>query len=280
MLPEMRLIIRREVEEGTGAAISIEVERGAAQAGICLWFSDLDRSHSPCVTLRPKGLRRFEAQLSFGSFAADTIQQISQAKPEEIQLARALVSSVARNAAVEISNGQGLNEWIVDSGRFRIYAEKRGIESRFGEDALVATCRELVTPLLAAMAELYGYDPIEDLAPEEGFFEGAVQLALIRRRERNPRNRLLCLRVHGSSCKICGLDPNQKYGVAGSIIEVHHLQPISLNGGVRQYDPAVDLIPLCPNCHRAVHTSSPVPWTPLEIQERFRHGQQVSVASD
>ncbi|MFQ3895494.1 HNH endonuclease [Sphingobium sp. R-7] len=274
MLAEKQALIRREVEEGTGAGVCLEEDRSGVQTGIRLWFSDLDRSHSPIVSLRPTGLRRFQAHLTFGNFAADTIHQMRQAKADEVQLARALVSSVARNADVSISGGQSLDNWLIDAGNFSICAEKKGIDSRFGDEALTETCRELVIPILAAMAELYGYEPIEEICPpdQELLTEGAVRVALVRKRERNPRNRLLCLRIHGAVCKVCALDPAARYGEAGAIIEVHHLQPLSLAGEPRPYDPAFDLVPLCPNCHRAVHTRRPVPWTPDELHERLGHG--------
>ena len=271
MLAEKQALIRREVEEGTGAAICLEEDRSGVQTAIRLWFADLERSHSPMVTLRPTGLRRFEAKLAFGNFAADTIRQMRQASAEEVQLARALVASVASSADLKIGNNQTTDDWMIDNGSFTIIAEKRGIESRFDDDSVAATCRELVIPVLAAMAELYGYDPIEESAPfdQEALTEGAVKLTVVRRRERNPRNRLLCLRIHGASCKICSLSPGQLYGDAGAIIEVHHLQPLSLSGESRPYDPATDLIPLCPNCHRAVHTRRPVPWTPEELRGKL-----------
>jgi 5-methylcytosine-specific restriction enzyme A len=271
MLAEKQALIRQEVEEGTGAAICLEEDRSGVQTAIRLWFADLERSHSPIVTLRPTGLRRFEAKLAFGNFAADTIRQMQQASAEELQLARALVASVASSANLKIANGQTTDDWIIDNGSFTIIAEKRGIESRFDDDSVAETCRELVIPVLAAMAELYGYDPIEESAPsdQEALTEGAVKLTVVRRRERNPRNRLLCLRIHGAVCKICSLIPGKLYGDAGAIIEVHHLQPLSLSGEPRPYDPATDLIPLCPNCHRAVHTRRPVPWTPAELRSKL-----------
>ncbi|MCT2560072.1 HNH endonuclease [Tsuneonella sp. YG55] len=271
MLAEKQALIRREVEEGTGAAICLEEDRSGVQTAIRLWFADLERSHSPIVTLRPTGLRRFEAKLTFGNFAADTIRQMRQASAEEVQLARALVASAASSADLKIGNGQTIDDWMIDNGSFTIIAEKRGIESRFDDDSVAETCRELVIPVLAAMAELYGYDPLGEGAPsdQEALTEGAVKLTVVRRRERNPRNRLLCLRIHGATCKICSLSPGQLYGDAGAIIEVHHLQPLSLSGEPRAYDPATDLIPLCPNCHRAVHTRRPVPWTPEELRGKL-----------
>ncbi len=119
---------------------------------------------------------------------------------------------------------------------------------------------------MAAVAELIGYD---EVIPEqenyEQAWEGEEKRSVILRRERNPRNRLLCLRLHGEICKVCGLDSKEFYGELGSIIEVHHLVPLSSISEARPYDPATDLIPLCPNCHRAVHTRRPEPWPPEDI---------------
>jgi 5-methylcytosine-specific restriction protein A len=112
---------------------------------------------------------------------------------------------------------------------------------------------------MAAMAELIGYDVIEEEHEEDHAIEGTVLVSTIKRRERNPRNRLLCIRLHGERCACCGLAPRTVYGDAGGIIEVHHLEALSLQEVPRPYDPAIDLAPLCPNCHRAVHTRRPIP---------------------
>lgn len=274
MLAEKQSFILREVEEGTGAKFDAEPYEKTVQSGIRLWFTDLGRARSPIVTLRPRGLHRFQARLAFGNFAADTIKQLQRAGDEEVQLARALIKSVSKSADVRIGGNQSLEDWRIDDANFTIVAEKKGIDRRFGDDALAVTCRELVIPILAAIAEMYGYDPVEELDPagQAPLFEGAVRLSLVRRRERNPRNRLLCLRVRGTECIICELDPRSRYGNAGSIIEVHHLQPLSQSGEAREYDPTEDLVPLCPNCHRAVHTRRPIPWTVEEIREGLLKG--------
>ena len=271
MLAEKRAHILREVVDGTGAGISIEEDHSSMQTGIRLWFSDLERTHSPFVTLRQYGLNRMVATLGFGSFAAGTIHQMSLADPEAKQLARALVASITSSATVTISENQSLDNWVIKDGAFSITAEKRGIEGRFADEVLSSTCRELVFPILAAMAELYGYDPAPEALPagQEALLEGGVSLTLVRKRERNPRNRLLCLRIHGSTCSVCGMDPMERYGEAGTIIEVHHLHPLALSGGPRPYDPSTDLVPLCPNCHRAVHTRRPEPWSPEEVREKL-----------
>lgn len=271
MLSAQQDLIRREVEDGTGAAVGIEVVREGAQAGLRLWFEDLGRGRSPIVELLPKGLKRYETRLRFGSFAGQTISQMQAADAEESQLARALVRSVSDSAEVSIP-GQSLEDWQVTHGGFTIGALQKGVENRFGADALAATCRATVIPMLAAMAELYGYDPVipPELPGAAEALEGAVKVSVITRRERNPRNRLLCLRIHGELCAVCRLDPKAMYGDAGSVIEVHHLQPLSSLGEPRTYDPATDLVPLCPTCHRVAHTRRPLPWSPDELRTKLR----------
>jgi 5-methylcytosine-specific restriction protein A len=271
MLAAKQALILREVEEGTGAAIGLEEDRSGMQSGLRLWFSDLPRAHSPLVNLQPVGLKRFRLTLTFGNFAADTIAQMSRADAEEVQLARALVASVADCASVGFSGNQTLDDWRIIDGRFWLTAEKRDISERFEDDALIATCRELVIPILAAMAELYGYDPIEPSVEPTGEVEGDISIAVIRRRERNPRNRLLALRIHGEVCKVCGHDPLRQYPDLRSTIEVHHIQPLSSLSAPRVYNPSEDLIPLCPNCHRAAHTRRPLPWSLDELKAMLRH---------
>lgn len=273
MLADKLALIRKEVEEGTGAGICLEEDKSGVQTGINLWFADLERSHSPIVNLRPTGLSRFQAKLTFGNFAGQTIRQMQNCSPEELQLARALVATLSGIADVSIGDEQTIGDWTIGDGRFSITAEKRKIENRFDDEMVIETCRELVIPILAAMAELYGYDSVEEVYPDghEALSEGAVKLTVILKRERNPRNRLLCLRIHGEVCKICRLDPAKLYAEAGNIIEVHHLQPLSVAGQEREYDPTTDLIPLCPNCHRAVHTRRPVPWTLADLADKFAY---------
>ena len=121
---------------------------------------------------------------------------------------------------------------------------------------------------MGALAELIGYDEVtHKTTGTEIKFEGAIEFKTIRRRERNPRNRMLCLRLHGKKCIVCGTSPSEIYGEAGNIIEVHHLEPLSKLREPRPYDPEHDLVPLCPNCHRAIHTRTSSPFSPKELRE-------------
>lgn len=264
MLKNHTDLISKEIAEGTGARISLSTREDGFRTGLDIWFSDLERNRGPVIELRPKGLKSHWVELRFGNFSRHIIEQISEAPDEDIELARSLVESIIAEAKVEIP-GQAMNSWHVNNGGFRMHASLRHGESSDSPDAMIATCREVIVPMMAAMAELIGYDIVVENEPD-GTMEGLFTTREIATRERNPRNRLLCLRIHGHICKACGLVPKTIYGEAGSIIEVHHLQPLSSLGEPRKYDPRTDLAPLCPNCHRAVHTRKPLPHSVTELQ--------------
>lgn len=257
--------IRAELQSGTGAAIDMSIDQTGVRTGLRLWFADLGERHGPIAELRPYGMHGYRVTVGLGKFAGEIVRQIQSASEEDVALARALVASIDPDVVLELS-GQDRNSWHVSSGAFKITATTRGLLSK-DDEAVRAVCRDIIVPVMAAMAELIGYDVIVD---EEDFaqgFEGAVLVSILRRRERNPRNRLLCIRLHGEKCGCCGLDPKSVYGdEAGGIIEVHHLQPLSQLSVPRPYDPELDLIPLCPNCHRAVHTRRPIPLSISELR--------------
>lgn len=266
MISDRQDIIRMELEAGTGAAIGMAVDQSGTRTGLRLWFADLDERHGPVAELRPYGIRGYRVALGFGKFAGEVVRQIQAAGAEDVGLARALVASISPAVDLQIS-GHGRDDWHVDSGAFKITATARGLPDD-QDQAVAKVCQDVIVPLMAAMAELIGYDVIEEEEDEDRAHahEGAILISTIRRRERNPRNRLLCIRLHGEKCACCGIEPRSVYGEAGSIIEVHHLEALSLLAVPRAYDPAIDLAPLCPNCHRAVHTRRPIPFSLSELQ--------------
>jgi 5-methylcytosine-specific restriction protein A len=273
MLAQKKDLILQELENGTGAAIGAVADFSNLLSGLKIWFGDLDEKHGPVAVLKQHGLKGHRVSLTFGSFAGEVIAQIRKAPNEDLLLARALVASIPTTIEVEIP-GQNLSDWSVKNGSFQIVATVRDLEQPSDDSAVITTCREILVPLMAAMAELIGYDVIDqsDVA-EQANFEGALSHLVVQRRERNPRNRLLCIRTHGEFCAACGLDPKELYGAAGGIIEVHHLEPLALLAEPKAYDPCTDLIPLCPSCHRAIHTRRPVPFSIEELKAMIgKHG--------
>lgn len=266
MLAEKKDLILQELENGTGATIGAAADFSNLLSGLKIWFGDLDEKHGPVAVLRRHGLKGHRVCLSFGSFSGEVIAQIRKAPKEDLLLARALVASIPRSIEIDIP-GQNLSDWSVTTGGFRIVATVRDLEHPSDDSAVITTCREILVPLMAAMAELIGYDEIDQSdIDEQANFDGAISLSVVQRRERNPRNRLLCIRTHGEFCAVCGLVPKVLYGAAGGIIEVHHLEPLALLVEPKLYDPCTDLIPLCPSCHRAIHTKRPVPFSIEELK--------------
>lgn len=261
-------VVRREIEAGTGASIGMSTKKDDRRTALRIWFSDLDERHGPVVELKPHGLNRYRATLEFGQYAGAVIRQIQGASDEDVQLARALISSISGDVDLDFGE-QTKDGWIVPNTGFRIIATARKTTDA-SDEAVARISREVVVPLMAAMAELIGYDVIEEEGAEDHAVEGSILVSTVLRRERNPRNRLLCIRLHGERCACCGFEPRTLYGEAGGIIEVHHLEALSLLETPRPYDPAIDLAPLCPNCHRAVHTRRPVPLGLDELRALIR----------
>lgn len=109
--------------------------------------------------------------------------------------------------------------------------------------------------------EIEGYDKL--VRHREGKMVERKSVAY----ERSPQARRACLRHYGCKCAICGMDFGKEFGEEFSgLIEVHHLEPLSLSKGEREIDPIKDLIPLCPNCHKMVHRKAGRPYTPEQIK--------------
>jgi len=267
---------RLGIEQGTGASIAVRTIPATApgeRTALEFRFADLGRNHGPVVKLRPSGLYRHVVSTRFGRFSGEVVASIRAADDESRALALALFRTVSSEASLHMEFGED-DEWPAIDHRFRVRAERRLSTEPLSDDALASTCRQVVVPVMAAFAELIGYEPDTDVnepnAPayaSEGAIamEGALALGIVQRRERNPRNRTVCLATHGHVCAACEIDPRDVYGEAG-MIEVHHLQPLALVDGPRCYDPTTDLVPLCPGCHRAAHTRRPLPLTPDEIR--------------
>lgn len=119
----------------------------------------------------------------------------------------------------------------------------------------------VLLPLIPDEAESIGLD-----SEESGMPEGALTRIVVNKYERSPRNRAACLAHYGNSCQGCGFSFAEKYGdIASGYIHVHHLVPVSKIGPDYLINPIKDLIPLCPNCHAAIHLQSP-PFTLEELR--------------
>ncbi|BBO35221.1 hypothetical protein PLANPX_4833 [Lacipirellula parvula] len=85
------------------------------------------------------------------------------------------------------------------------------------------------------------------------------------------------MKIHGHICKVCDFDFDATYGadLAHQYIEIHHTRSITeLHGQV--IDPAVDLAPMCANCHKMAHRRTVAIVSIEELQNRVRHYRRTS----
>ena len=74
------------------------------------------------------------------------------------------------------------------------------------------------------------------------------------RYERDPRNRKVAIKIHGTKCMACGFDFEKTYGERDEdYIEVHHMVHLASRDAEINIDPGKDFIVVCSNCHRMNH---------------------------
>ena len=104
--------------------------------------------------------------------------------------------------------------------------------------------------------------------------EGQKFKTHVSRYERDMRNRSACIEFHGTSCKICEFNFQEGYpGVSDGFIHVHHIEQLSELVKPRLFDPRVDLIPVCPNCHAMLHSRKP-PLKPEELRAIIKNANK------
>ena len=84
---------------------------------------------------------------------------------------------------------------------------------------------------------------------DDSWQEGQIEQGLRNERVRYRLFRSRVLEQYGAQCCACGLKP-----ISPSILDVHHLDPISEGERRTKLE---DLIPLCANCHRTAHLEKP-----------------------
>ncbi len=100
--------------------------------------------------------------------------------------------------------------------------------------------------------------------------EGNQVLVTSKRYERSKLLRKIAIGIHGNSCSVCDMNFENVYGEIGrDFIHVHHIERVA-DKGIRTIDPYADLIPVCPNCHAMLHSSTP-PLKPSELKKNLRN---------
>jgi 5-methylcytosine-specific restriction protein A len=124
---------------------------------------------------------------------------------------------------------------------------------------------DIAVQLKRDWGDMFGRQDVVDIAPlpeevdePETYPAGAVRSITINIYERNPKARAACIKHHGVTCCVCGMNFEERYGEVGiGFINVHHLVPVSMLQGNYELDPVKDLRPVCPNCHAMLHKGPP-----------------------
>lgn len=262
--------ISAQIRKSMGANMRGCMNSSEARQGLSFWFDNYNRSNGPTFSIRPSGLKRHIVSLKFGPYAASCIEHIqNRATLDDYALAYAFTNQLASSFDLQINGSLSTPDWQI-SADFRVDVT-RIVSNQHASTDIFESINLIMVPLIASIAELIGYEDEEETA-EDGILEmeGDVTHSLIKKRERSPRNRLLCLSIHGDKCGVCNFVTQDTYGTElASILEVHHIEPLSEIGQPKAYNPETDLIPLCPNCHRAIHKRKPA-LTPEALRDMIK----------
>lgn len=110
-------------------------------------------------------------------------------------------------------------------------------------------------PIAASLRRYLGseYSELESVVVS-GNPEGRKAYYYTTKYERSSKNRSDAIRIHGTTCMVCGFDFEKVYGERGrGFIEVHHIKPLSSRNEEVIINPKTDLVCVCSNCHRMIH---------------------------
>ncbi|MCE5280356.1 MAG: hypothetical protein ABFD92_07940 [Planctomycetaceae bacterium] len=227
------------------------------------------------------GWRAIEAHFMPASYAVELVQAMQAATVDQKAAFRIFAASaVQKGAPIKMTIGgipadpAAPDTW-PSAWRSVEFSMRKGALVITPEDPLRET--QTVFPWAATFfgitLALLPLEPAESAVPV-GEAEGAVTLAKVRRYERSRINRAACIEINGVRCCVCGFHFGEQYGRVGDgFIHVHHLEPLSMMQESYVIDPAIHLVPICPNCHSMAHRKTP-PYTPAELKEMRSLGIQ------
>mgnify|MGYP001244050417 CR=1 FL=1 len=102
--------------------------------------------------------------------------------------------------------------------------------------------------------------------------EGRAKEVVLNVYERDPKARAACLEHHGFICKVCDYEPEKHHKLGHLVakyLQVHHVNPLHEVGEEHVVDPIKDLVPVCYECHKYIHSrgTKKKPYTVEELRE-------------
>ncbi len=221
------------------------------------------------------GWRSIEVRFVPGRFSRPLINKMGRADEEGKAAFSALALVAGKHGKVSFRvNGTELSlessqSWPSSWEKVELNFKKSGVVvEELHHDKLRAMIGDFLPPMFGMCIALIG---IADVEADEMAAEGMPVDVVSRRYERKAVNREICLSLRGRRCYCCNMDFGEVYGSsADGFIEVHHITAASEMGPNYRLNPAIELVPLCSNCHSVVHLSIPAKSVE-ELRTHFKH---------
>jgi hypothetical protein len=272
--------VARLVSDALGLRVKTRRTGNGSEIGIRV--AGLDRPNGFEVLLRVQ-LESVYSELAFDNLARPLVELIDQASDSswdqfDSQLDALLAAGVRVNVLVNGSDYERSSYPSVSDISFSarqvnwvgsLVASAASLAS-----SLLALALSLIplkeTPLAASEADT------SDAGSDAYAMEGRKYQGIYTRYERSRSNRAIAIVVHGTKCAVCQFNFEIAFGDIGAgYVEIHHKTPVHLMLEERVVDPVEELVPLCSNCHRMVHTQDPpIPISDLrDLVHQRREGK-------
>ena len=245
-------IVESPLEPGTGFTFALRIK-------------DLPEPHGFEIRVQ-QTLMSSRAQLFLDNFSGELLSTLSQSFKMRInQIENVFEAAKTSGVVIDfiVNDGLNFNDDLPDRwDSFSLNVNKKIVnfdDASTGLKMAIIFAFSVLLPLITEDSEELLEHSSLDFKEE-----GRRYSIEVNKYERSRVNRAIALEVHGFSCFGCKNRMTDLYGPIGEgVIHVHHLEPVSMMEGPRVLNPALDLVPLCPNCHSIAHRRKP----PLNISE-------------
>jgi len=258
--------------ERFGLGVNAKISQVADGQKIIIRPNGIEKTISFQIEIK-LGWRTISALFKPGNYASSLIASMNAAHSEQKAAFSIFANSLmSKGASIELLlDGESVlvhqpDTWSHSWSTFQLSMKKVGVLLEKNSSYDFIETFPWATGFLGLSLSLL---PLEEIPTENrlGENEGAVYYSISKRYERSRINRAACIEIHGTSCKICSHNFEDKFGAHGKgFIHIHHIVPVSEMGSSYALEPALDLIPVCPNCHAMLHRVNPA-LKPEDLKE-------------
>lgn len=253
-------LVSRLVSDALGLQVKCRQTGSGSQIGVRV--AGLDRPNGFEVLVRVQ-LRSVYADLAFDNLARPLIELIdsaSDASWDQFDAQLNALDIAGARVTVKVDGSDYAKSTYPSVSSLAFSARQLNWEGTV--DSSVASLASALLALALSLIPLkdtsLAYTETSEASPGAYAVEGRKYQGIYTKYERSRSNRAIAILLHGTTCVVCGFNFKDTYGETGfGYIEIHHRTPVHLMLEERVVDPVDELVPLCANCHRMVHTKTP-----------------------